>query len=146
MYSILFPSGSGQTVHPFREKLYFLFVCPSYISGEVLCPRWCRGCFGESFAAISTPASGHPPLTDGRTHSFSYLAFRMHSPLSPGQPQLITLGPRASQHGSLLLPLKKLIFFPLSFPTPTVGWKCFHYHCQIGSDRSRGWRESSHSK
>lgn len=29
VYSILLPSGSGQTVHPFREKLYLLPVCPS---------------------------------------------------------------------------------------------------------------------
>lgn len=61
VYSILLPSGSRQTIHP------LLSVCPSYISGEVLCPRWCHGCFGEPFAVISTPASGHPPLMDGGT-------------------------------------------------------------------------------
>lgn len=27
--TILLPSGSGQTVHPIREKLYLLLVCPS---------------------------------------------------------------------------------------------------------------------
>lgn len=71
-------------------------------------------------AVISTPASGHPPLMDGGTS----IVLSRHSGdtvlQAPAQPSNITLGPEASQHGSLLLPLKKLGFFSSVSPHPLL--------------------------
>lgn len=94
--------------------------------------------------ALGNPWQLFPPLPLGTHHSWmaehplSYLGIQGTQSSKP-QPSHRTshwvqrhpsMGPCSS--------LQEVGFFFLSFPTPTVGWKGFHYHCQIGSDRSRG--------
>lgn len=93
----------------------------------------------------------HPCLWAPTTHGWRNIhclisAFRGHSPPSPSPAIEHHTGSRGIPAWIPAPPSQEVGFFFLSFPAPTVGWKGFHYHCQIGSDRSRGWRESSHPK
>lgn len=90
-HSILLPWGSGRTLtYPFREKHTPLCV-PILNIFWSLGPRWCHGCVGESFTAISKLFSGWSPYrwaptTPGWEDTFiPILAVRAHIPLRPTQ-------------------------------------------------------------
>lgn len=66
VYSILFLVAHARP---------FIHSCPcAHRKYLVICPRWCHGCFGEPFAVISTPASGHPLLMNG-----TFIVLSQHS-------------------------------------------------------------------
>lgn len=79
----------------------------------MLCPRWCHGCFGEPFTAISTPASGHPPLMDGE----AFIVLSRHSGhISPSPATEHHTGSR----GIPAPPSQKVGFFPSVSPHPPL--------------------------